>query len=97
MRHVSDAINSELGKLNPEHAREIRRVSSADTSSATTSGSVPAVKSVPAVNMNRKVAASRTGSLPPSEMPRGPEKPPANWPTNHISTTSGMARPGRLG
>jgi hypothetical protein len=60
MRHVSDAIAADLGKMNPKHAGEIRRVANADTNSTTVKG---ANRPVAAQTMSAKIGSHRNVSI----------------------------------
>src|SRR3989442_10855909 len=89
---TSKGILRDLGKLNPKIREPIQRPAGAPTGEVKGASRV-----VPAIDMAKKIGAHHTDTRPRSEMPRGAQKPPANWPRNPMNATSGKARAGRLG
>jgi hypothetical protein len=94
--HASKAILSDLQKLDQVHRAEIKRVAGLDTDSATPDG---ANCGPPVVDMSRKISAHSAPGIHDTTAPSTsrPKAPPANWPSNPIRTSSGLARPGRIG
>jgi hypothetical protein len=98
MKHISDPIAGDLGKLDPVIRNEVRRVAGSHTTSTSSKG---ANRKLPAVDMSRKVLAPAV--VPPD--PRivdWPKVAPtsatrsdlrAYWPANRGTYVSGKARP----
>jgi hypothetical protein len=99
MKHASPNIPSDLDKLNPDHAAEIRRVASSNVNSTTVKGSA---RPMPFVDKTLKVRsetviANRPSPIAPStSLTTKPLNTPSPTPT-HGPFASGMARAGRLG
>jgi hypothetical protein len=94
MKHAADVVLNDLAKFDDKIAAEVRRVSSSDVDSTSIKGSA---RPMPMVDKAAKIAPRATDPLPAATMPMGAQKPPADWPRNPISTTSGRAVPGAIG
>jgi hypothetical protein len=96
MRHISENIRADLGKLDDVIRANVKRVSSSDTASCTPKG---ANRPVMQQDMSKKIGPHLTTSIPDTTAPStsGPQKPSANWPTNPESFSSGLAKKGSLG
>ncbi len=85
MVHASKPILADLGKLNPDHRAEIKRIATSDTRGSSTPVTPAGA---------RPVSASRKVTRPdPSAPPIGTTNPRADWPTTRSTFASGLARP----
>src|SRR5262249_18542867 len=92
MKHASPNILGDLGKLNQNHAAEIRRVAGSDVSSTTPRG---ANRPAGAIDMSRKVIAetrivNRPSPIAPSTSRA--KAPPADWAVTRVTFSSGKAK-----
>jgi hypothetical protein len=94
MIHASKVVLDDLEKFDPKIRANVKRVSSADTSSTDVKGSA---RRVPFIDQAAKIAPPSTDPLPAREMPTSSGKPKAYWPRNPITTSSGRAVPGAIG
>jgi hypothetical protein len=102
---ASKAILGDLDKMNLSIAENVRRVADGgDVPRVTPTVEGPAKnprganRPVAAQTMSAKIGSHRDVTRPsPKAPPTSGSKPPADWPTNSESFSSGLARPGRLG
>jgi hypothetical protein len=97
MKHASPNILSDLDKLNPDHAAQIREVAGRDTTSTTILG---ANRPAPVRDWVCKIRPHRTDGQPNFIAPprTGSTKPPHSWPPpTKFTPQSGIAKKAAIG